>query len=213
MSRLTPADLSELARATLQHYEQNAVAFSEGTREHDVSQNIQALLAALGDGPQRILDFGCGPGRDLGELRRRGHAAVGLDGCAAFVRMARQDTDATVLHQDFLKLELPDAAFDGVYANASLFHVPSQELPRVLGELWACLRPGGILFCSNPRGDNQEGMSGSRYGAYHSEEQWETFLLNASFDALSRYYRPAGLPRAQQPWLATLWRKRTRLPG
>jgi SAM-dependent methyltransferase len=208
MSRLTPADLSELARVTLQHYEQNASAFWEGTREHDVSQNIQALLDALGEGPQRILDFGCGPGRDLGELRRRGHAAVGLDGCAAFVRMARQNTDATVLHQDFLKLDLPDAAFDGVFANASLFHVPSQELPRVLGQLWHCLRPAGVLFCSNPRGDDREGMNGSRYGAYHSEAQWEAFLVNAGFDALSRYYRPPGLPRAQQPWLATIWRKR-----
>ena len=208
MPQLTPLELAELSRRTLDHYDKNAEAFWEGTRSHDVSQNIQALLAALGGpGPHRILDFGCGPGRDLVELMRRGQHAVGLDGSAAFVRMAKELSGAPVLHQDFLQLELPDESFDGVFANASLFHVPSQELPRVLGELWACLRPGGVLFCSNPRGDNREGYNGERYGVYHDEQRWHAVVVSAGFEALSCYYRPAGLPRAQQPWLATLWRK------
>jgi SAM-dependent methyltransferase len=205
---LTPAELAELSRRTLGHYADNAAAFWQGTRQHDVSQNIDALLEAIGGaGPHRILDFGCGPGRDLSEFRRRGHAVVGLEGCEAFVVMARQHSGAPVLHQDFLKLTLAAAAFDGVFANASLFHVPSQELPRVLRELFVCLRPGGILFCSNPRGDNREGMSGARYAAYHTEERWQEFVSAAGFEALSLYYRPEGLPREQQPWLATSWRK------
>lgn len=208
MPKLTELELAELSRRTLDHYESNADAFWEGTRDHDVSQNIQALLTALGGrGPYRILDFGCGPGRDLVELMRRGQHVVGLDGCEAFVRMARELSGAPVLHQDFLALDLPSLDFDGVFANASLFHVPSQELPRVLRQLWACLKPGGVLFCSNPRGDNREGYEGARYGAYHDEQHWHASVVSAGFVALSCYYRPAGLPRAQQPWLATLWRK------
>jgi SAM-dependent methyltransferase len=62
-----------------------------------------------------------------------------------------------VWQQDFLQLELPERYFDGVSANAALFHVPRQELSRVLLELHATLKPGGVLFSSNPRGDNQEG--------------------------------------------------------
>jgi hypothetical protein len=92
-------------------------------------------------------------------------------------------------------------------ANASLFHVPCTELPRVLGQLHACLRPGGVLFSSNPHGDNQQSINGERYGAYHDFPAWKGFLSGAGFSELEHYYRPTGLPRAQQPWLASVWRR------
>jgi SAM-dependent methyltransferase len=213
VARLSPEQLEELTRSTLGHYESGAASFWEGTRDHDVSQNIDALLAALGGEPKRrILDFGCGPGRDLCELRRRGHEVSGLDGCEAFVRMARERSGADVYHQSFLALDLPPAHFDGVFANASLFHVPTQELPRVLGQLWECLVPGGVLLSSNPRGDNREGYSGARYGAYHDEQRWQRACEAAGFELISHYYRPAGLPRDKQPWLVTVWRKALAAP-
>ena len=202
------ADLAEITWTTLSHYEAEAREFWEGTRDHDVSQNLDALLDAIpGEGPFRILDFGCGPGRDLGALRERGHHPVGLDGAETFVRMARDLAGVDVWHQDFLALDLPAAHFDGVFANASLFHVPSRELPRVLGELRACLRPGGILFASNPRGRNQEGWHGARYGVFHDLTRWREFVLGAGFEEVRHFYRPAGVPREQQRWLASLWRR------
>ena len=151
-------------------------------------------------------DFGCGPGRDLRTFSELGHVAVGLEGSARFAAMAREQ-GYEVWEQDFLKLELPDNRFDGVFANASLFHVPTQELPRVLGELHATLKPGGVLFSSNPRGNNEEGWNKGRYGAYHDLESWRRFMLDAGFTELTHYYRPAGLPREQQPWLASVWRR------
>jgi len=111
------------------------------------------------------------------------------------------------LQQNFLALDLRDNQFDGIFANASLFHVPSRELPRVLGELRASLKPRGVLFSSNPHGDNQEGFRGQRYCVFHDLAAWRRYLTAAGFVELDHYYRPAGLPRAQQPWLATVWRR------
>ena len=173
-----------------------------------MSQNVESLIDAIGgDGPQKILDFGCGPGRDLRDFRDRGHEPIGLDGSEAFVEMARAFAGVEVWQQNFLALDLPAEHFDGVFANATMFHVPAQELPRILTELRECLRPGGVFFASNPRGDNDEGWNRGRYGSYHDFETWSGFVVTAGFDAISHYYRPPGLPRDQQPWLATLWRR------
>jgi SAM-dependent methyltransferase len=200
-------DLETAASLTLEHYNKRAENFWEGTRGHDVSQNIATLLQYIESQPPfTILDFGCGPGRDLKAFGALGHVAIGLEGSARFAAMARQQ-GYEVWEQNFLNLDLPDNRFDGVFANASLFHVPSQELPRILLELRATLKPRGVLFSSNPRGHNEEGWSNGRYGVYHDLEAWRRFMEDAGFMELTHYYRPAGLPREQQPWLASAWRR------
>jgi SAM-dependent methyltransferase len=206
--RIDVEQLSRISRVTIAHYDQSAAAFWKGTRDHDVSQNYGALLEAIdGDPPYSILDLGCGPGRDLHHFRSLGHNAVGLDGSKEFVAMARTYSGCEVLNQDFLEMALPERHFDGVFANASLFHVPSQELPRVLLELAATLRSRGVLFCSNPRGNNEEGLNDKRYSCYFDLETWRNYVTAAGFVELRHYYRPSGLPRHKQPWLATVWRK------
>ncbi|OGI65681.1 MAG: methyltransferase [Candidatus Muproteobacteria bacterium RBG_16_60_9] len=206
--KLGPLDLKQLTTATLAHYDRRADDFWRGTRDHDVSANIAALLQYLeGSSPFTIMDLGCGPGRDLKTFADLGHVAVGVEGAARFVEMARTHSGCDVWQQDFLKLDLPQNHFDGVFANAALFHVPSQELPRVLRELNATLKPGGVLFSSNPRGKNQEGWNQGRYGIYHDIDAWRRFLSAAGFTELTHYYRPAGLPREQQPWLSSVWRR------
>ncbi len=197
-----------ISRATLAHYDNAAQEYWEHTLDHDVSQNIEALLDAIeGPGSYSILDLGCGPGRDLRAFRALGHEAVGLDGCREFVDMAREYSGCEVLHQDFLAMDLRMRKFDGIFANAALFHVPSRELARVLGGLRAALKPRGVLFSSNPRGNDEEGWSGDRYCCFYSLKTWRKACRAAGYQEIGHYYRPSGLPRRQQPWLATLWRK------
>src|SRR5277367_5479056 len=126
--KLNPEDLGKISNLTLEYYNRNADEFWEGTRDHDVSQNIAALLQYIeGEPPFTILDFGCGPGRDLKKFADLGHRAIGLEGAEEFARMARSFSSCDVWQQDFLALDLPAEHFDGIFANASLFHVPSQE--------------------------------------------------------------------------------------
>jgi len=209
-SLLSAEQLTQTSSITLDHYNRTADSFWEGTRDHDVSQNRNALLEHLeGQKPYRILDFGCGPGRDLRVFKTLGHEAIGLDGGRRFVELAREYSGCEVWLQDFLRLELPPDFFHGIFANASLFHVPSQELPRVLKALHESLKFRGVLFSSNPRGENEEGWSGQRYGVYYNLERWRELVTAAGFAEITHYYRPPGLPRGQQPWLASLWRKTT----
>jgi len=201
-------DPKRIAELTLAHYEARADDFWEGTRDHDVSQNVAALLSSIeGTPPFAILDLGCGPGRDLKTFASEGHIAIGLEGAPRFAEMARTFSGCEVWQQDFLRLDLPEGRFDGIFANASLFHVPSADLPRVLRELRAALKPRGVLFSSNPHGQDEEGWNRGRYGVYHRPETWRAHGVAAGFLEIDHYFRPAGLPREQQPWLATVWRK------
>jgi SAM-dependent methyltransferase len=204
---LTADELEDIASRTLEHYDRAAEAFWRGTRTHDVSQNIDALLRYIeGPAPYTILDFGCGPGRDLKAFAGHGHVAIGLEGSAAFAAMARSYSGCEVWQQNFLDPRLPAARFDGVFANASLFHVPTQVLPRLLRALNATLKPGGVLFSSNPRGHNEEGWHQGRYGAFWDLDTWRGHVLAAGFTELEHYYRPEGIPVNERPWLATVWR-------
>ena len=206
--RYDAEQVCRLSDVTIAYYDRFAQAFWDGTRHHDVSQNYAAFLDAIeGDPPYSILDLGCGPGRDLSFFRSSGHEAVGLDGSQEFVAMARSHSKCEVLHQDFLAMQLPEDRFDGVFANASLFHVPSHELPRVLLELCRTSKPRGALFSSNPRGNNEEGLSEGRYACFFDLDTWRDYVVSAGFVEVGHYYRPPGLPRHRQPWLATIWRK------
>lgn len=197
-----------ISQKTIAHYDQNARSYYEGTKDHDVSQNIDALLRAIKtDPPFYILDFGCGPGRDLQTFSKLGHHAVGLEGSQEAAQIAKTSSGCEILVQDFFNLSLPKDTFDGIFANASLFHIPNKLLPRVLNNLWSCLKPNGILFSSNPRGNNEESWYGDRFGSYHDLEGWRSFMKNAHFTEIEHYYRPDGLPIEQQPWLASVWKK------
>jgi SAM-dependent methyltransferase len=207
-SELSTAELDTATAATLKHYSGRARDFRDRTWDHDVSQNIAALLGRIeGEEPFTILDAGCGPGRDLKHFAALGHTAIGLEGCAEFAAMARAE-GFEVWQQNFLALDLAANRFDGIFANAALFHIPGQELPRVLAQFHAALKPRGVLFSSNPRGANEEGWFNGRYCNYHDLEGWRRFMTGAGFDELDHYYRPAGLPREEQPWLASVWRKK-----
>ena len=157
--------------------------------------------------PIPFLIWAVGPGETSATSDHWATTRWGLDGSTEFVAMARPYSECEVLQQDFLAMALPERRFDGIFANASLFHVPSQELPRVLAGLSETLRSRGVLFCSNPRGNNEEGLSGDRYCCFFDHDTWRDYVTAAGFFQVRHYYRPPGLPCHKQWWLSTVWRK------
>ncbi|MDY6937854.1 MAG: class I SAM-dependent methyltransferase [Cyanobacteriota bacterium] len=195
---------------TIAEYELTANSFREGTWDHDVSQNRGALLAAMPNDPGKILDLGCGPGRDLVAFKKLGHEAVGLDATPAFVEMAKQASGCEVWQQCFESLDLPPETFDGVFANASLIHVPRRAWVSVLQNLWATLVPDGAIVMSMARGEGEgytQRPTGNRYITLWEYETLAPTVERAGFEILDRYYRPPGLPCQAQSWLVLVGKK------
>ena len=220
---MSALDASKSA-ATIADYDAVAAAFDAGNKDHDVSQNIDALLGSIaagraGDalggaaGTERpiIVDLGCAGGRDLIALTARGCEAWGVEGSPAFCELARRAAPGcTVLEQDFVDMDLPAETFDGAFANASLFHVPSEALPDVLRRIFESLKPGGVFFASNAHGfgEDKEGWTDGRTPAtrswvcWLSEATWRRYCEAAGFTFLHSYYRGSS-----KAFLATVWRK------
>jgi SAM-dependent methyltransferase len=195
---------------TIAEYQSTADSFRVGTWDHDVSQNRQALVAAMPRNPGTILDLGCGPGRDLVAFSQQGHRAIGLDATPAFVEMAQQASGCEVWQQSFLNLNLPSQTFDGIFANASLLHVPSSDIVRVLKDLYQALVPKGAIALSMVRGTG-EGLV-PRSSGYRFVSAWEYDTLapcleEVGLQIIQHYYRPPGLPRQEQSWLVIVAQK------
>ena len=195
---------------TIAQYQAEADFFRAGTWNHDVSQNRNALVAAMPKIPGKILDVGCGPGRDLVAFKHQGHTVIGLDATPAFVEMAQQASGCEVWQQSFLNLDLPPETFDGIFANAALIHVPRADMVRVLKDLWRSLVTHGAIVMSMGRGD-WEGYipcpGGYRYIVGWEYETLSPCLEQGGFEILHHYYRPPGLPCQQQSWLVIVARK------
>lgn len=201
-------DLRRADRLTIAAYDQMADAYWTETRDRDLQSDYDLFLGHLhGEGPFDLLDLGCGPGRDLRYFASLGHRAVGIDGSARFVAMARAYSGCVVMRQNFRRLRLAAERFDGVFASASLFHLLPADLPSVLTAVRATLKPRGVLLSLNPRGRNEQGWLGDRFCCYHSLSAWRRYVREAGFIELAHAYRPQGVPRARQNWITTVWRK------
>ena len=159
-------------KETLQFYAQNANEFAEGSRQADMSAARSRFEACLLP-ESLILDLGCGAGRDTKAFLEAGFRVDAADGSEELCALASAYTGIPVRRMLFSELDAEDR-YDGVWACASILHLPKTELTEVLGKITAALKTGGVLYASFKYG-TFEGMRNGRYFTDFTEETLQTF--------------------------------------
>jgi len=199
---------NKLVDDTLKNYEFIHQEFWDKTKNLYNVQNYQLFLSHIKKvPPYRILDLGCGPGRDLKYFAGQGHNVIGVDGCSIFCQMARNFSGQVVLHQNFLDLNLPKECFDGVYANASIFHIPRRDFVSVIKKLNLSLKREGIFFLNNPTGCDEEKYLKEKYVNYMGIDLYKSYVEQAGFELVAHNYNFGGNPIVEKFWLACLFKK------
>lgn len=193
---------------TLDFYNRNAAWFDQRTRANDMRPRMQPFIDLLPRGA-KILDVGCGPGRDVKTFRELGFDAMGIDGSHAMIELARTIApDATFQQVAFDEIEFADA-FDGIWASASLLHVPADQIDDVLTRLARALRTPGIIYMSVKAGDGKRIHEDGRFFNDYSESTLRAlFARHPIFGLINIDHSPPGESQSdRKPWLHALARK------
>ncbi|MGN0658283.1 MAG: class I SAM-dependent methyltransferase, partial [Emergencia sp.] len=171
---------------TLEYYNENAEQFFQDTVEADMSHLYGRFLQKIPAGG-RILDLGCGSGRDSRQFLDRGFRVTAVDGSAALCQLAERHIGQEVLCMDFGEMAFEEC-FDGVWACASLLHVPRDSIKGILARVSDALVPGGVLYACFKAGTGERNSGGRFFCDYSMgdmdrlfapEDGWElceTFL-------------------------------------
>lgn len=146
---------------TLNYYQNNAQTFFDGTVNVDMSPLYEAFTHSLAPGA-RVLDAGCGSGRDAKAFMEMGYQVEAFDASSALVEMARAHTGLPVQLMTFAHVAWK-AEFDGIWCCASLLHVPAVELPGVMQKIADALKPGGVWYVSFKYGNGEREVDGRRF--------------------------------------------------
>ena len=206
MKHLMVICMNKMSDQTLQYYNQNAGSYVSSTRDVDLSATQLKFLKLLPRGG-RILDLGCGSGRDTKYFLEQGFEVDAVDGSEELARMAAEYTGVNVRKMLFCELSEVEK-YDGIWACSSILHLPWPELADVTGRMCTALKPGGIIYSSFKYGD----FSGERNGRYFTDLTEKTFKeLTDNYAALqiietwlSTDVRPG---REDEKWLNAILQK------
>ncbi len=146
---------------TLKYYQDNAQTFFDGTVNVDMSSLYETFTKHLAPGA-RVLDAGCGSGRDAKAFLEMGYQVEAFDASPAMVELASEHTGLPVQLMTFADVDWKEE-FDGIWCCASLLHVPAVELPGVMRRLADALKPGGVWYVSFKCGDGEREVEGRRF--------------------------------------------------
>ena len=190
---------------TIDYYNKHAEEFTASTFEVDMESLYQPFLAELPEGA-RILDVGCGSGRDTLAFKNKGYQVDAIDYSEELVKKATQLTGIPVRLQSFYEIDA-DQAYDGIWACASLLHCERTRLKEVIGKLLSALKPNGMLYMSFKYGNGDRQKDGRQFTDL-GEVQAKALL--GQFDRVQQIQQWITIdqrPERQEKWLNLIWKK------
>ncbi|MEB5750759.1 class I SAM-dependent methyltransferase [Leclercia adecarboxylata] len=191
---------------TLKYYQDNAQTFFDGTVNVDMSSLYETFTKYLAPGA-RVLDAGCGSGRDAKAFLEMGYRVEAFDASSAMVELAREYTGLPVQLMTFADVDWKEE-FDGIWCCASLLHVPAVELPGVMQRLADALKPGGVWYVSFKYGDGEREVDGRRFTDM-DEVELRTFLEEIGrVDVIEFWKTQDKRPHMNEIWINGIVQKR-----
>jgi ubiquinone/menaquinone biosynthesis C-methylase UbiE len=172
--------MDELARTT-RAYEIESDAFVDKYETESIAARFWNDVDPAFPG-ERVLDVGCGPGPDTATFTDRGYDVVGFDLTAAFLQHARDAVDAPFVRGDMRTLPFRSNAFDGVWASASLLHVPRDDVPGTLRELHRVLDTPGALVATLKRDGTDRHSDDDRHFERYAPDELRALARHANYD-------------------------------
>lgn len=170
---------------TINYYNLNADAFVAGTRDADMSDHYRTFLKYLTPGC-KLLDLGCGSGRDSAWFAANGFAVTAVDGSAELCKRVKANYGIDAICMQFEDLSFR-AEFDAVWACASLLHVGKADMSAILGKVSDALKPGGVLYASYKYGSQERFFKG-RYFSDYTEQDLPVLLTPENRLTLLEYW-------------------------
>jgi SAM-dependent methyltransferase len=188
--------------STQEYYQRNADQFFQDTVSVDLHHLHARFLEHL-PSASRILDAGCGSGRDAKAFLDRGFQVSAFDASPALAELASRHLGQPVQARTFAEV-VEKEAYEGIWACASLLHVSAVEMPFVLAKLWAALKPGGVLYCSFKLGVGEREQNGRRF-TDANEAQMSRWLESLEGVREKQFWRtPDARPERSEEWLNCL---------
>ena len=190
---------------TIDYYNKHAEEFTTSTFEVDMKSLYQPFLAELPEGA-RILDVGCGSGRDTLAFKNKGYQVDAIDYSEELVKKATRLTGIPIKLKSFYEVDDYEA-YDGIWACASLLHCERSRLAEVLEKMVQALKPNGVIYMSFKYGDSDRDQDGRQFTDL-DENQAEALL--EQFDNVQHIQQWITLdqrPDRQEKWLNLLWKK------
>ena len=191
---------------TIEYYDCEARTFFENTVSVDFSKIQEMFLKHIKPG-SRILDLGCGSGRDSRAFLERGYEVVPVDGSAELAKLAGAYIGREVIVADFREFE-PEGTFDGIWACASLLHLPKDEIAAVMRKTADHLTEGGCVYVSFKYGEFQ-GERNGRYFTDMTEESFRELLEGVPGLVIEEFFSSGDVRagRENERWLNVMMRK------